>query len=207
MSRFMMEIRALFLIAAILASAPVAGSAQGLDLRGIGYEQGNPLARVVVIEFGDFGCSACGVFARDAWPTVKRDFVESGKVLWKYVPFVAGNFPNGPEAARAGECAGAQNAFWPMHDRIYEAQREWGRARNPRETFLGYAKELGLDEAAFSRCYQNDAGRERTNLAGQAARAAQVTGTPTFFINGQRVVGAPLVGDFVSMLVLAGGGN
>jgi protein-disulfide isomerase len=195
------------LIHLALVGAPSWGSGQAPDLRGIGYDRGSPEARVVVVEFGDFGCPACGQFAREVWPAVAARFVETGRVAWKYVPFVLGAFPNGDEAARAAECAGAQDKFWAMHDRLFEEQGRWGRQRNPLGSFVSHAEALGLDATEFERCYREDAGRERTKRANEAAKAMGVRGTPTFFINGERVVGAYPAEEFIERLLKAGAGR
>lgn len=189
-------------IVVIAVIAPAQAATQEPDLTGIGYDLGDPDAPVLVVEFGDFGCSACGRFARETWPRVLAELVETGRVRWKYVPFVLGAFPRAGDAARAGECAGAQDGFWPMHDRLYEEQGRWSRQRNPRATFVGYAESIGLDPADFERCYRENSRGARTEAANEAADAMGVrrSGTPTFFINGEIVVGAHPTDEFIAMI-------
>jgi protein-disulfide isomerase len=180
---------ALFCVA--FTTIPLVASAQaGIDLTGIGYDRGIPTAPVMVIEFGDFGCSACGQFARETMPLIISEYINRGIVRWKYVPFVLGPFPNGREATRGGECAAEQSSFWRWHDTMFTRQKEWGLLRNPKQRFLEYARELGLDPAKFAACYDGTVGRDRTERNGEVADAFMVRGTPTFFVNGGRVVGA-----------------
>src|SRR5918995_6147270 len=78
----------------LTGSVPRPIAAQHVNLGGVGYERGDPNAPVQVIEFGDFGCSACGQFARETFGVIHEEFVATGKVHWRYVPFIAG-LPNG----------------------------------------------------------------------------------------------------------------
>jgi len=174
----------------------------GLDLGGVGYDRGDPDATVQIVEFSDFGCPYCGVFARETYPELHERYVETGKVAWKYVPYVLGIFPNGAQAARAGECAGEQgeSEFWAMHDRLYERQREWKSTGEPRELFLGYATELGLDAERFASCYDEDRRARRIRLGGIAGRQLGVRATPSFFVNGMRVQGAIPAEQFKMLL-------
>jgi protein-disulfide isomerase len=185
------------LLGIALSTMPLGASAQaGIDLTGVGYDRGLPTAPVTVIEFGDFGCSACGQFARETMPLILSEYINRGIVRWKYVPFVLGPFPNGREATRGGECAAEQSSFWRWHDTMFARQKEWGLLRNPKQRFLEYAKELGLDPVKFAACYDGTVGRDRTERNGEVADAFMVRGTPTFFVNGGRVVGALPIEQF-----------
>jgi protein-disulfide isomerase len=152
---------------------------------------GDPNAPITVVEFSDFGCRFCRQFATETYPALYREFVMSGKVRWKYVPYVLGIFPNGELAARAGECAAEQGekAFWAMHDVLFERQREWQQGE-ARSTFGRFAQELGLDEKRFQGCYDKDLRGERIRGNNELGRQLGVRGTPAFFINGARVEGA-----------------
>lgn len=163
---------------------------RGLDLTAIGYDLGRPDAPIQVVEFSDFGCGFCAAFARETEPVLVREFVETGHVYWKYVPFVIGMFPNGAEAARAAECAGAQGRFWAAKDSLYAGQRRWKQASAAAPVFTALVMSAGVQEAAFERCVATDPHRQRTSQANAAAARLGVRATPTFFINGQMVEGA-----------------
>lgn len=178
---------------ALRAAAERQAQQQGVDLANVGYNIGDPNAPVTVIEFSDFGCQFCGTFARESFPALRKEFIDTGKVRWKYIPFVLGIFPNGDRAAIAGMCAAAQgnDAFWQMHDLLYQKQREWKSIGDgARALFERYAAELQLDTRRFANCY--DTARPGPELTRNIRLGQQlgVRATPTFFINGARVEGA-----------------
>lgn len=184
---------------------PPAAAPDTIDLRRIGYDRGAADAPVVVIEFSDFGCPFCATFATTTYPALHREFVATGKVRWKYVPFVMGMFPNGAEAARAAECAGEQGKFWAMHDRLFQHQGEWKRSRTPAAAFAGFAAAAGVDRARFGTCYRADGGAARTRTNNRAADAVGIRATPSFLINGRLVEGALPLETFRQVLNAAGG--
>jgi protein-disulfide isomerase len=177
--------------AAVLTSLATAGaSAQNRDVSSLGWDKGNPAAPITIIEFGDFGCSACGQFIRETFPQFNREFIATGRVRWKFVPFILGSFPNSGAATRAAECAAEQDAFWSMHDLLYANQKEWTRLSSPFAQIEKYARQLGLDLRRFRSCYDEDRPAKKIARNNQAAADLLIRATPTFFINGQRAVGA-----------------
>jgi len=187
---------------AVKADAPSARPVvvNGIDLSGIGYDKGSPLAPIVIVEFSDFGCPYCAEFARATFPAIDSEFVRTGKVYFKYVPFVIGIFPNALQAARASECAGEQSRFWVMYDRLFSAQVEWKRERSPDALFAGYAASAGLDKSRFAGCYARAETHPGTMRADDAAEKLGVRVTPSFIVNGRPVEGALPLADFRRLL-------
>ncbi len=171
-----------------------------IDMRTIGYARGPEDAPITVYEFSDFGCPYCAKFALETYPELHREFVATGKVRWAFVPFVMGSFPNGGEATKAAECAGEQDRFWVMHDRLFERQREWKRSGDADALFGQYARELDLDAERFASCYREDRRRDRLAVSNYVADALRIRGTPSFFINGQLVAGALPIEAFREIL-------
>ncbi len=138
-------------------------------------------APITVIEFGDFECPYCG----QAEPVV-RDLLHDTDVryVWRHLP-LPDVHPQAQLAAEAAEAAAAQGAFWPMHDLLLERQDELSVADLKR-----HAVELGLDPDRLHEDLQR--GRHATRVAQdvESADVSGVSGTPTFFINGQRHYGA-----------------
>ncbi|MGH7477286.1 MAG: DsbA family protein [Longimicrobiales bacterium] len=184
----MRRFREAIVVAAAASAAASSGQAQVAD--GTGYIDGRDEAPVTVVEFLDFGCSACAHFARETLPSVRRVYIETGRVRWQAVPFVLGAFPNSAEAARAAACAAEQQAFWEMHDVLLARRAEWTKAADPLPFFAALASALRLDAASFEACYDSDSSRERVARQNRAAKRLHVRATPTFFIAGRRVLGA-----------------
>lgn len=177
----------------------------GVDLTNVGYNKGSPTAPVVVVDLSDFGCPYCGQFARETYPTLDKEYVQTGKVFFKYVPIVMGVFPNGKEAARAAECAGDQRKFWPMHERLYATQNEWKRNSAPFALYQQYAAAIGLDRARFASCYNGQDTHPRTKLATDAAKLLGVRATPSFLVNGRPIEGVLPIEEFRKVLNDAAG--
>lgn len=182
------------------AGQPTRTLLYGVDVTGVGYVKGSPTAPVTIIEFSDFGCPYCGKHARETFPALEREFIATGKVRYQYVPFVMGMFPNGGEAARAAECAGDQDRFWQMHDRLFANQPEWKRSGSPGTLFQGYARELGLDAKRFAACWAQEGTHPRTRAANDRAEQLGIRATPTFFINGRPLEGALPLEQFREVL-------
>lgn len=149
------------------------------------WKKGNPEAEVTLVEYLDFQCPACRAYH----PLVKQLVDEYGD----RVQFVARHFPiinihpNAMASGRAAEAAGRQGKFWEMHDKLFELQEEWASVRNPEEHFVRYAEELGLDKERFENDYDDGALADKIEDSRLTAASIGVTGTPTFFLNGQRM--------------------
>lgn len=163
---------------------------QLISLDELGYTLGDPSAPVRLIEFSDFGCSYCRKFHQEIWPSLEQEYVETGKVYWKYVPMILGMFPNAEEAAQAGECAAEQGRFREMQDRLFEDQSVWKNSNQPDADLTAMAEDLGLDVPRWTQCVESGARDDRIASGTQISQQAGVRGTPTFFVVGY----APLPG-------------
>lgn len=158
--------------------------------------------KVTVVEFSDFGCPYCGAFERETFPVLRREYVETGRVRWRFVPFVLGMFPNGEEAMRAATCVAEQGdeAFWKMHDVLFEKQDVWKASRDPDQMFRSYAVVSGADGDAFSACFDDARSADRVTAANALAHEGGVRSTPTFFVGRQMIQGALPVEEFRKVL-------
>jgi len=134
-------------------------------------------ASVTIIEFGDYQCAFCRRFWKETLPRI--------------------NFPQSvhPEAvisAIAAECAADQSRYWEYHDKILREQDKSGSevVRFQAKDLKRWATEIGLEATPFNECL--DSGRHKDEVAVNHARGVEVgvDGTPTFFINATRLVGA-----------------
>jgi protein-disulfide isomerase len=94
-------------------------------------------------------------------------------------------------AARAARCAGEAGRFWEYHDLLFVGQPELSR-----ESLLQYAERAGMGRETFARCLDGERFQAEVDKDLSEGRALGVTGTPTFFINGRRLVGAHPVETF-----------
>lgn len=175
---------------AVLGLGPTSPARQEPSLDGVGYDRGDPQARVEVVEFGDFGCSACAQFAVEALPAIEAEFIQTGRVRWKFVPFVLGAFRNSKQATAAALCAAEQDAFWPAHDLLYQQQKRWSSAKDPDATLRGLVLEAGVDSSRFERCYRDPATKKQTGELTKLAKEFKVNATPTFLVGARRIRGA-----------------
>jgi protein-disulfide isomerase len=162
---------------------------------------GTAEAAVVVEEYSDFQCPACA----SAEPVVKDLIDQYGdRISFAYNDFPLTNIhSNAKNAAIAGQCALAQGKFWELHDLFFDRQLSWeGKSRSEAvNLFKEYAGEVGLDQALFDACLDNKDTEKAVDEDISEARSRSVNSTPTFFINGERVVGgADLISTVESAL-------
>jgi protein-disulfide isomerase len=151
-----------------------------------GRSLGSPTAPVNLYAWEDFQCPHCKDANRDVLARIETEYVRDGRVAIHYR-----NFPflgdGSVIAAEAAECAAEQGQFWEYHDILFANQ---SASQFTLGEMKGFAAELPLDQAAFGRCV--DEGRYRATIADEHAEglAAGVQSTPTFFINGEMILGA-----------------
>lgn len=166
-------------------ASPGGGTASIIDALGANdHIKGNPAAKVILVEYSDFQCPACGAY----YPLLRKLADEyATDITFAYRHFPLQQHANAVPAARAAEAAGMQGKFWEMHNMLFEHQDAWAEEANPTETFMGYAHELGLNGDQFRRDYAADAGRDRAKADFQSGLRAGVNATPTFFLNGKKI--------------------
>ncbi len=138
---------------------------------------GDPGAPLTLVEFVDFQCPYCKRFAQATYPRLKADYVDTGRLRLVVKDLTLGFHGEARQAAQAAHCAGEQDRYWAMHDRLQGAGGRLDQAR-----FLADAAALGLDRAAFAACIAAD--RHLQQIDGDAAEASKagISGTPSFII-------------------------
>lgn len=137
----------------------------------------------VFVEFLDFECEAC----LSLYPVIEKlreDYGDRVTFVVRYMP-LHGNSIN---AALAAEAAAEQGEFEAMYQRLFDTAEDWGHQQtSKRDTFFEYAKELGLDMDKFTAAFEDPATLERVKLSQKDGQALGVTGTPTFFLDGEKL--------------------
>jgi protein-disulfide isomerase len=150
-------------------------------------------APVTIVEFTDYECPFCKRFHRTTFGSLKRDYIDTGKVRWIVLDLPLPMHPNAKTAAQVAHCAGEQDHFWEMRTVLFE------KAPLPKpESLSEFGQQLGLDQQAFDDCLASDKYLDQIDADSEAATEIRVTGTPTFivgksrsdWIDGQKIVGA-----------------
>ena len=144
--------------------------------------KGSTSAKVVLTEYSDFQCPACGQF----YPVLKKMMDTYGTELqleYKHFP-LSTIHQYAVLAAKAAESAGQQGQFWQMHDKLFENQNTWSKVATPQTYFMQYAQELGLDMDQFKRQMRSSILADHIASQFDEARNSGLTGTPSFFLDG-----------------------
>jgi predicted DsbA family dithiol-disulfide isomerase/CRP-like cAMP-binding protein len=145
----------------------------------VDHLRGSADAPLTLVEYGDMECPFCGR-ATGVVAELRARFGDELRYVFRHLPLPELH-PNAQLAAEAAEAAGAQGAFWPMHDRLFAHQDELEGA-----DLLNHAAALGLDLERFARELGDGTYGQRVRDDVAAAEASGVQGTPTFFVNGVR---------------------
>lgn len=159
-----------------LALTQAAGTDAG-TITDDGRIQGRADAPITLVEYSDFTCGYCLKFFQETWPRLQAKYVDTGKVKFVYRDFPRADRGVGVDAAVAARCAGAQGRYWAMHDRLFG---EGGRLDSG--AFKKFAKGIGLDEAAFGRCFDERRHLESIFQDRQEANRWGFHGTPGFIL-------------------------
>lgn len=146
--------------------------------------KGNAEATVTLVEYSDFQCPACAAFQ----PVVEQVLSTYGdQVRFEYKHFPLPIHPYALQAGVAAEAAGQQDKFFEFHDLLFANQTAWANSPTPNVLFMQYAEELDLDVDMFRRHMNSSILKERVRSQTQEGRDLSVTGTPTFFLNGEKM--------------------
>lgn len=149
---------------------------------------GNVNAKATIVEHASVVCGACANWHNTVYPDLKKKYIDSGLVR-----FVFREFPTSPETlAQAGfliaNCAGEDRFFdnislqFKRQPQIFDAARKG----SVKDEYIAIAKAGGLSEADFEACLVNEEEIARYETIVKHGIDAGVTGTPTFFINGEK---------------------
>ncbi len=144
--------------------------------------EGSEDAKVVIVEYSDFQCPACGA----AYPIakeVRETYGDQIKFVYKDFP-LTNIHPYAWKAAEAGQCALEQEMFWEFHDKMFENQQDLRVSK-----LKQYAADVGLDVGQFSSCL--DSGKMYSSVSADQKEGLRlgVQATPTFFMNGRKYEG------------------
>ncbi len=166
------------------AGAQYAGLEQGVTAQGF-PRLGSPDAPVLVEDFSSFACPHCREFHEGQFVAL-LDAIAAGEVQFVLVPVPHIGW-GAREAAKAALCAGEQGQAWTMVDVLYDWQRRFLTSTFDARRVRKGAEALGLDMTAFDACRRGSAVQDVLDRARAEFDRRGLSGTPSFFINGQKV--------------------
>jgi protein-disulfide isomerase len=181
--------------AAAPAQAPPEEAKVDLKLltQGASYAKGPKNAPITIYEFSDFQCPYC---SRGNTTLMEAAKAYDGKVQVVFKAFPLPFHAEAEPAHRAALAAGKQGKFWEMHDKFFGAQ---ARLKEPGIVDT-YAKEIGLNLEKFKVDFESDELKKQVQAEAEEGKAVGVRGTPAFFINGTRLVGAQPLEKFKEVI-------
>jgi protein-disulfide isomerase len=147
---------------------------------------GSDKAPVTIIEYASLTCPHCAHFSATTFPELQKRYIDTGKVR-----FIFREFPLDALAAAGfmlARCAGADK-FMPIVETLFAKQSEW-MVQKPIDPLRAIAKQFGFTEQTFDQCLANQKVLDGIqNVRDRAAAKLGVNSTPTFFVNGKKLVG------------------
>lgn len=154
------------------ASVPVDVDVSGMPVKG------NKNAKVAIVEFTDYQCPFCGQLFTKTYPSIKKDYIDTGKVKYFVGDYPLNQIhPQAQKAAEAANCANEQGKFWEMHDKLFANQTALQA-----DDLKKYASDVGLNPAQFNSCL--DSGKMADTVAKnqKAGESYGVRGTPASYV-------------------------
>ncbi len=148
---------------------------------------GNADAPIAIVEFSDYECPFCGQFFRETYPQLKSEYIDKGLVKMIYRDNPLGFHPNAYPAALAAECVRDQlgdAGYFKMHDKIFT---EGDLSLSSLES---YAISVGANAATYEKCVESEKFKDEILADSNDAMSANLTGTPSFIVNGTVITGA-----------------
>lgn len=154
-------------------------------------------APVTMVEFSDYQCSFCGRFHGEVLDPLLAHYGDLLRFVYREFPVIGGQ--SSAVIGAAAQCASFQGMYWEYVAPVWENMTG---TRQPitDDDLLDYGTNIGLDMEAFESCLADGAGFDNVVIDFEAGRAYNITGTPTFFINGTRLVGAQPVEAFMNAI-------
>jgi len=164
------------LMSVVFMGAASHGNAPDFLIQDDDVVRGDLNAPITMLEYSDFTCGFCEKFFHETFPKLLSEYIETGKVRFVYRDFPRG-IGSPLRAADAARCAGEQNAYWPMHDRLFNSGGQLAQ-----DDLKQYAKELKLNGEQFSACmaahrYMQDIEKDLRD-----AGSLGIRGTPAFVL-------------------------
>ena len=185
------------------AAAPAAGASRDSALRAVadqGRIAGAESAKVWMLIVSDFECPYCKRWHDETYETLRREYVETGKVRMAYLHFPLPQHEQAMPAANAAMCASAQGKFWEYQSAVFRQKDAWARPGDQTAVFERIAQQVGADAPALGACMRSSAMIPLIEADKDRSSRAGVSSTPTFIVDGVQLSGALPITDFRRVL-------
>jgi len=158
-------------------------------------EEGAP---ITIVEFSEYECPFCKRYVDETYFQIWDEYGD--KISYIFHDYPLPFHPHAQKMAEVARCAGDQNKYWEMHDLLFENREVWANKQDASADITGYAQKLGLDLEEFNSCLDSGQYTQAVKDDMALGQAVGVQGTPTFFINGNRLVGAQPFSAFKAII-------
>ena len=197
----MRRLKALFLV--VVTGLLMVGNAHSAVVNDDDMVMGNPKAKITVVEYASASCPHCAVFAINVFPAFKAKYIDSGQVKYVFREVLTEPVQLAAAGFILARCTGKQNYFKTL-DGVFRAQQEVYETKSLRDPLLKVAKSAGLTEDQFMACLTDKAALDSLNArVERIAKAGDFDSTPTFFINGQKLIGEHSLADLDAAIAAA----
>jgi protein-disulfide isomerase len=159
---------------------------------------GNADAPVTIVEYASMTCSHCASFHQNTLPELKKQYIDTGKAK-----LILREFPLDPVASGGfmlARCA-PKDKYYDVVSAMFADQRSWAFTQDPYNAMLNFSKQLGFTQESFEACVGNQQLLDGiTAVQERASKEFGVKSTPTFFVNGERIVGAASFDEFAKVI-------
>lgn len=160
--------------------------------------KGKESAPVAIVEFSEYQCPFCGRYIAETYPQILEEYGD--QIYYIFHDYPLSFHQHAQKMAEVARCAGDQDQYWEMHDLIFENQEVWSSKQNVETDINSYVSQLGLDKEGFDDCLVSGKYTQAVKDDFELGTEVGVQGTPTFFINGQKIVGAQPFESFKAII-------
>jgi protein-disulfide isomerase len=176
-----------------------------VDPRLAARSKGDPRSKVWIIEYVDFQCETCAAASKGLSEFLKKH-PDAFYLQTRYHPLVK-KHQYALKSAIYADCAAEEGRFWPFQDLLFEKQPEWSMSPDADSKFAEYALAAGLDAQKMSACVSGPAAKDRVMKEKDESTELGVQATPTFFVNGKKLVGVDEIAKELKELFPEGGSS
>lgn len=160
--------------------------------------KGEEKAPITIVEFSEYECPFCKRYVDETYPQIFDEYGDKIRYIFHDYPLPF--HPHAQKMAEVARCAGEQNKYWQMHDLLFKNRETWANKQDASTDIAGYAKSLGLDLEKFNSCLDSGKYTQAVKDDMVLGQSVGVQGTPSFFINGKRLVGAQPFESFKAII-------